>query len=86
MNAHLGSNASASTEARPANRRNGRSKKTASGDLGDFVIDTPRNRARTFEPQVIRKHQRRLAGFDEKILALNSQGITTRDIQEVVNE
>lgn len=88
MSAHLGSTASASpaAEATPANRRNGRSKKTVSGDLGEVVIDTPRDRASTFEPQVIRKHQRRLAGFDEKILALYAKGMTTRDIQEVVKE
>ena len=46
----------------------------------------PRDRNGTFEPQLIAKHQRRLAGFDEKILALYAKGMTTRDIQEVVKE
>lgn len=68
------------------NRRNGRSQKTVQGDLGELTIATPRDREGTFQPQLIRKHQRRLPGFDEKILALYAKGMTTRDIQEVVQE
>ena len=70
----------------PSNRRNGRSRKTVRGDLGELTIATPRDRAGTFEPQLIGKHQRRLPGFDEKILALYAKGMTTRDIQEIVRE
>jgi transposase-like protein len=73
-------------EGRPANRRNGRSKKTVQGDLGKVTLETPRDRDGTFEPQVVAKHQRRLSGFDEKILALYAKGMTTRDIQEIVRE
>lgn len=68
------------------NRRNGRSRKTVQGDLGELTIATPRDRDGTFEPQLIGKHQRRLPGFDEKILALYAKGMTTRDIQEIVRE
>jgi putative transposase len=68
------------------NRRNGHSSKTVRGDMGELKLDTPRDRAGTFEPQLIAKHQRRLAGFDEKILALYAKGMTTRDIQDVVKE
>lgn len=68
------------------NRRNGRSRKTVSGDMGDIKLQTPRDRNGTFEPKLIGKHQRRLAGFDEKILALYAKGMTTRDIQEIVKE
>ena len=71
---------------RPSNRRNGRSPKTVQGDLGELTIATPRDRAGTFEPQLIGKYQRRLAGFDEKILALYAKGMTTRDIQDIVRE
>ena len=71
---------------RGPNRRNGRSSKTVSGDLGELTLTTPRDRHGTFEPQIIGKHQRRVAGFDEKILALYSKGMTTRDIQEVIQE
>lgn len=77
----------AASEARaPRNRRNGYSEKTIQGDLGKLPIDVPRDRLGTFEPQLIGKHQRRLAGFDEKILALYAKGLTTRDIQDVVKE
>jgi putative transposase len=69
-----------------ANRRNGHSKKTVRGDMGELALDTPRDRHGTFEPQLIAKHQRRLSGFDEKILALYAKGMTTRDIQDVVKE
>jgi transposase-like protein len=71
---------------RSPNRRNGRSKKTVQGDLGQVTLSTPRDRDSTFEPQLIEKHQRRVPGFDEKILALYAKGMTTRDIQEIVQE
>jgi len=70
----------------PANRRNGHSQKTVRGELGELTLDTPRDRNGTFEPQLIAKHQRRLTGFDEKILSLYAKGMTTRDIQDIVKE
>jgi putative transposase len=70
----------------PANRRNGHSQKTVRGELGEITLDTPRDRNGTFEPQLIAKHQRRLAGFDEKILTRYAKGMTTRDIQDIVKE
>jgi len=70
----------------PRNRRNGHSKKTVQGELGDIPLDIPRDRLGTFEPQLIGKYQRRLSGFDDKILALYAKGLTTRDIQDVVQE
>jgi putative transposase len=76
----------ASTPAASKNRRNGHSKKSVQGDLGELRLTTPRDRNGTFEPQLIAKHQRRLTGFDEKILALYAKGMTTRDIQDVVKE
>jgi transposase-like protein len=71
---------------RSPNRRNGRSRKTIQGDQGELTIATPRDRHGTFQPQLIGKHQRRVPGFDEKILALYAKGMTTRDIQEVIRE
>lgn len=68
------------------NRRNGHSKKTVGSDMGEFTLKTPRDRNGTFEPQLIAKGQRRLDGFDQKILALYAKGMTTRDIQEVVQD
>jgi len=91
LDVHLGrqgdSESPASEEAkRTGNRRNGRSKKTVAGDLGEVTLDTPRDRNGTFEPQIVGKHQRRIPDFDEKILALYAKGMTTRDIQEIVKD
>jgi transposase-like protein len=69
-----------------ANCRNGRTRKKVQGDLGPLEIEAPRDRQATFEPQIVGKHQRRIEGFDEKILALYAKGMTTRDIQEIVKE
>jgi transposase-like protein len=93
MDVHLGRRPASSSppapvgkERRSPNRRNGRSKKTVQGDLGEVMLATPRDRDGTFEPQLVPKHQRRVPGFDEKILALYAKGMTTRDIQEIVRE
>ncbi len=73
-----------SPDKRGPNRRNGHSSKTVAGDLGEITIATPRDRHGNFEPQIIAKHQRRVPGFDEKILALYAKGMSTRDIQDTV--
>ncbi len=70
----------------PRNRRNGFSSKSIQGELGKLPLEIPRDRNGTFEPQLIAKHQRRLAGFNEKILALYAKGMTARDIQDVVKD
>ena len=81
-----GENEASSEEKKRRNRRNGRSSKTIQGDLGEVTITTPRDRNGTFEPQLVPKHQRRLAGFDENILALYAKGMSTRDIQDILQK
>ncbi|SFO37946.1 Transposase, Mutator family [Roseovarius lutimaris] len=49
---------------RPSNRRNGSSQKTVTTDGGEVVLDIPRDRNGTFDPILIAKYQRRLAGAD----------------------
>jgi len=63
------------------NSRNGTSAKTVKGDFGEVVVETPRDRNGTFEPQILRKHQTRFDGFDRKILSMYARGMTTREIQ-----
>src|SRR2546421_9130787 len=63
------------------NTRNGGTEKTLATEHGPVRISTPRDRNGSFEPQIIRKGQRRFEGFDDKILALYSRGLTTRDIE-----
>jgi putative transposase len=68
------------------NTRNGSMSKTLLTEHGAVGIDTPRDRAGTFEPQIVRKRQRRFEGFDDKILALYSRGLSTRDIEAHLEE
>lgn len=61
------------------NMRNGSSQKTLKGEQGHVEMEIPRDRQSAFEPQLVRKGQTRLDGFDEKILALYGRGMTTRN-------
>ena len=63
------------------NTRNGTSPKTLITEQGEVPIDAPRDRDGSFRPRIVRKRQRRFQGFDEKILALYSRGLATRDIE-----
>lgn len=66
---------------RPGNVRNGtRSKTVLTEANGPVQIDVPRDRAGTFEPQIVRKRQRRLSGVDEVVLSLYAKGLTTGEI------
>jgi putative transposase len=51
-----------------------------------LLLDVPRDRAGTFEPRLIAKHERRFAAFDDKILALYTRGLTVREIQAFLAE
>jgi putative transposase len=68
------------------NTRNGSTPKTLATEHGSVPIDTPRDRDGSFEPRIVRKRQRRFEGFDEKILALYSRGLSTRDIEAHLQE
>src|SRR5712691_9449258 len=63
------------------NTRNGSTAKTLATEHGPVEVRTPRDRNSSFEPQIVRKGQRRFEGFDDKILALYSRGLSTRDIE-----
>ena len=68
------------------NTRNGTSPKTLVCEHGRVGIDAPRDRDGSFEPKIVRKRQRRFQGFDDKILALYSRGLSTRDIEAHLEE
>jgi len=68
------------------NSRNGTSEKTVVSESGEMVIEVPRDRNGTFEPQLVKKGQRRLEGFDEKIISLYARGMTVREIQGHLEE
>lgn len=81
MQAHLGHERHQKASGNP---RNGKSRKVVQSAVGDLQIDTPRDRDGTFEPQLVPKRQVRLAGMEEKILALYAKGMTTRDIESAL--
>ena len=63
-----------------ANTRNGSTPKTIGTELGPVLINTPRDRDGSFEPQLVAKRQTRLAGLDDRVLDLYSGGMSVRDI------
>ncbi|AOR36752.1 IS256 family transposase [Streptomyces fodineus] len=63
------------------NSRNGTSPKTVLTDAGAVTVAVPRDREGSFEPQLVPKHARRLAGFNERILSLYARGMSVRDIR-----
>ena len=79
MTEHLGYEKHAKSD--HPNSRNGKSTKRIRTGTGDLEIDVPRDRDGEFEPQLVRKRQRRLPGFDDKVIALYARGMTTREIQ-----
>jgi putative transposase len=68
------------------NSRNGKSAKTLKGSFGTMPLEVPRDRNGTFEPQIIEKHQTRFTGFDENIISLYARGLSTREIQQHLEE
>jgi putative transposase len=83
---HLGYPAGQAPPGGVGNSRNGGTPKTLLTDQGRVQIDTPRDRKSRFEPQLVKKGQRRLAGLDEKIIALYAGGMTTREIETYISE
>lgn len=62
------------------NNRNGYGRKTVVTDTGKIEIEVPRDRAGSFDPQLIAKYQRRFPGFDDKIVSMYARGMSTREI------
>jgi transposase-like protein len=62
------------------NSRNGTRAKTVLNEVGPVEVKVPRDTARTFEPQIVKKRQRRLTGVDEMVLSLSAKGLTHGEI------
>ncbi len=86
MSHHLGYEAGQTKPEGVTNYRNGSSAKSVITDSGSVRIEVPREREGTFEPQLIGKHERRLTGFDDKIIAMYARGMTVREIQGFMAE
>jgi putative transposase len=68
------------------NARNGSIPKRLKTELGTVAINTPRDRKGSFEPQLVRKRQTRLAGLDDRVLGLYAGGMSVRDIARHLTE
>jgi putative transposase len=68
------------------NHRNGSTPKTVKTEVGPVRLDIPRDRAGSFDPQIVPKHARRVGGFDEAIISLYAKGLTTGEIQAHLGE
>lgn len=86
MTDHLGYEPHAPEGKNSGNSRNGTTEKTIHTATGSVEIDVPRDRAGTFDPKLVKKRQRRLEGFDDKVLSLYARGMTTREIQGHLKE
>jgi len=81
LNAEMDHHLASQAEDEKRNHRNGYSKKSVLTDTSRIAIEVPRDRAGTFDPQLIAKYQRRFPGFDEKIVSMYARGMTVREIQ-----
>lgn len=86
MTEHVGYEKHDATGDNTGNSRNGTSAKTIRGTFGTMPIEVPRDRNGTFEPQIIEKHQTRFTGFDDNIISLYARGLSTREIQQNLEE
>src|SRR6516165_5251314 len=86
MTGHLGYEKHDPAGRGSGNNRNGSTPKTLLTDVGAVDLAVPRDRNGSFEPQIVRKGQTRLDGFNERIIALYARGMTTRDIRAHLRE
>jgi transposase-like protein len=86
LTAHLGYEKHDPAGRGSGNSRNGSTPKRLLTEIGGIDLAVPRDRGGSFEPQIVRKGQTRLDGFDERIIALYARGMTTRDIRAHLRE
>jgi transposase-like protein len=80
MSEHLGYEPHDPAGHHSGNSRNGYRTKTVITEIGPVQIEVPRDREGSFEPQLVKKRQRRLSGIDEIVLSLTARGLTTGEI------
>jgi putative transposase len=86
LNAELDHHLDDGAEDGRTNSRNGYGKKTVLTDTSRLEIEVPRDRLSTFDPQLIAKYQRRVPGFDAKIISMYARGMSVREIQGHLHE
>jgi transposase-like protein len=86
MDEHLGYEKHSPEGHHSGNSRNGRTKKNLKSNYGEIELTVPRDRNSEFEPIIVKKHQRSISSFDDKIISMYAKGMTTRDIQSHIQE
>lgn len=84
MDEHLGYEPYERTD--NTNARNGKKSKTIRSKYGEMDIDVPQDRESTFEPKIVQKRQKDISGIEEKIIAMYTKGLTTRQISDQVED
>ena len=83
---HLGYEKGDPKARRHANSRNGHGSKRITGEDGEMEILIPRDRDASFEPQIVKKGQRRFEGFDDPIISMYARGMSVREIRGHLEE
>lgn len=86
MEEHVGYEKHSPQGKNTGNSRNGTVKKTVHSSYGPIELSTPRDRNGEFQPRIVRKRQKEIGSFDEKIISMYARGMSTRDIQSHVEE
>ena len=83
---HLGYDKGDPKGKKTGNSRNGHGSKRLTGEDGEMEIAVPRDRDASFEPQIVKKGQRRFDGFDDKIISMYARGMSVREIRGHLEE
>lgn len=86
MDEHIGYTKHAIEGHNSGNSRNGKTSKTVQSSHGPIELKVPRDRNGEFEPQLVKKRQKTISAFDDKIISMYAKGMSTRDIQAHVEE
>lgn len=86
MDEHLGYNKHSALGINTGNSRNGKTSKTVLTSQGPLDIKIPRDRNSEFSPMVVKKREKDISSFDEKIISMYAKGMSVRDIQSHVDD
>ncbi len=86
MEEHIGYSKYSPEGHHTGNSRNGKLSKSVQSSYGPLDLEVPRDRNGDFEPKIVKKRQRNITSFDQKILSMYAKGMSTRDIQAHVQE
>jgi transposase-like protein len=86
MDEHLGYEKHHGEGREGGDSRNGRRAKPVLIEIVPVQIRVPRDTDTSFDPQIVKKRQRRLRGVEEIVLSLSAKGLTTGEIAAHVDD